>query len=29
MQKLNQGIQQFQRESYGPLQGLFEQLSKG
>ena len=29
MQKLIQGIHQFQRESFLPLQGLFEQLAKG
>src|SRR5215469_7034592 len=29
MQKLIQGIHQFQQESFRPLQGLFEQLSKG
>ncbi|QDV14479.1 Carbonic anhydrase [Rosistilla oblonga] len=29
MQKLIKGIHQFQRESFVPLQGLFEQLAKG
>ena len=29
MQKLIEGIHQFQRESFLPLQGLFEQLAKG
>ena len=29
MQKLIEGIHQFQRESFLPLKGLFEQLSKG
>lgn len=29
VQKLIQGIHQFQRESFLPLQGLFEQLAKG
>lgn len=29
MQKLIQGIHQFQEENFRPLQGLFEQLSKG
>src|SRR6266404_2445316 len=29
MQKLIQGIHQFQQESFRPLQDLFEQLSKG
>jgi carbonic anhydrase len=29
MQKLIQGIHQFQKESFRPLQGLFEQLAKG
>lgn len=29
MQKLIQGIHRFQQESFRPLQGLFEQLSKG
>ncbi len=29
MQKLIQGIHQFQREDFLPLQGLFEQLAKG
>lgn len=29
MQKLIQGIHQFQDENFRPLQGLFEQLSKG
>ena len=29
MQKLIQGIHQFQNESFVPLQGLFEQLAKG
>ncbi|QDV70783.1 Carbonic anhydrase [Rosistilla carotiformis] len=29
MQKLIEGIHQFQRESFVPLQGLFEQLAKG
>jgi carbonic anhydrase len=29
MQKLIQGIHQFQEESFRPLQGLFEQLSRG
>jgi carbonic anhydrase len=29
MQKLIQGIHQFQNENFRPLQGLFEQLSKG
>ena len=29
MQKLIQGIHQFQQETFRPLQGLFEQLSKG
>lgn len=29
MQKLIQGIHQFKRESFVPLQGLFEQLAKG
>ena len=29
MQKLIQGIHQFQQESFRPLQGLFEQLAKG
>jgi carbonic anhydrase len=29
MQKLIQGIHQFRQESFRPLQGLFEQLSKG
>ena len=29
MQKLIQGIHQFQGESFRPLQGLFEQLAKG
>lgn len=29
MQKLIQGIHQFQRETFLPLQGLFEQLAKG
>ena len=29
MQKLIQGIHQFREEDFGPLQGLFEQLSKG
>ena len=29
MQKLIQGIHQFQRESFLPLQGLFQQLAKG
>ena len=29
MQKLIQGIHQFQSENFRPLQGLFEQLSKG
>lgn len=29
MQKLIQGIHQFQEEDFRPLQGLFEQLSKG
>lgn len=29
MQKLIEGIHQFQKENFRPLQGLFEQLSKG
>jgi hypothetical protein len=29
MQKLIQGIHQFQKESFRPLQGLFEELAKG
>src|SRR5947209_3561333 len=29
MQKLIQGIHRFQQETFRPLQGLFEQLSKG
>jgi carbonic anhydrase len=29
MQKLIQGIHQFQEHNFGPLQGLFEKLSKG
>lgn len=29
MQKLIEGIHQFQRESFLPLQGLFEQLARG
>ena len=29
MQKLIQGIHQFHQENFRPLQGLFEQLSKG
>lgn len=29
MQKLIQGIHQFQKESFRPLRGLFEQLAKG
>jgi len=29
MQKLIQGIHQFQQESFRPLQGLFEELAKG
>jgi len=29
MQKLIQGIHQFQNESFAPLQGLFQQLAKG
>lgn len=29
MQKLIQGIHQFQQENFRPLQGLYEQLSKG
>ena len=29
MQRLIQGIHRFQQESFRPLQGLFEQLSKG
>jgi carbonic anhydrase len=29
MQKLIQGIHRFQQENFRPLQGLFEQLSKG
>jgi len=29
MQKLIQGIHQFQKESFQPLQGLFEELAKG
>jgi carbonic anhydrase len=29
MQKLIEGIHQFQEENFRPLQGLFEKLSKG
>jgi carbonic anhydrase len=29
MQKLIQGIHRFQQENFRPLQGLFEQLSRG
>ena len=29
MQKLIQGVHRFQNEDFRPLQGLFEQLSKG
>lgn len=29
MQKLIEGVHQFQHENFRPLQGLFEQLAKG